>query len=84
MRILHNHAADMLYVEFGAPRSRPAPLREVAEGTLAEVDEDGRLVGVTVVCLHRDWSADAAEILARHTLSDADADRLREVATASA
>lgn len=82
MRIVRDEHADALYIDLGT--DRPARTVVVAEGTVVDLDADGRLLGIEVICMHRDWVAELETILADYgpDLSPADTVRLRNAATA--
>jgi uncharacterized protein YuzE len=82
MRILRCEAADTLYVEFDSGSRAPAGMRQVAEGTLIDLGDDGQPVGLTVVCMHRDWTGPLKEILSEYDLSPAEVADLMSVAAA--
>lgn len=55
-------------------------MRLIDEGTVADVDQDGRLLGLMVLAPERDWTAQLEEILREHQVPPADAETLRAVA----
>ena len=76
MHVIEDEKTDALYIYLSD--GRPAATREVAEGTIVDLDADGRLIGIEVICLHRSWPVE--EILDAYTVSEADETRLRELA----
>ena len=78
MRLVEDHAADALYVIVG--EQRPHRMLLVDEGTVVDVDRDGRLLGLMVLAPQRDWTAQLEQVLAEHPLPRTDAARLRHAA----
>lgn len=87
MRIDRDDAVDVLYVTLDSGKRAPARIRrirQIAEGTLVDLDDAGNLIGIEVICPHRDWTVELEEILGEYNLSPADADELRAVAAKTA
>lgn len=77
MRIVPEPGDDALYIGFG--EERPHRVRLIDEGTVADLGSEGELLGLTVVCPHRDWSRQLEQVLAVGPISDADAQQLRDL-----
>jgi uncharacterized protein YuzE len=77
MRVIQDETIDALYIYFSD--ERPAGTRQIAEGTLVDLDAEGHLIGIEVICVHRAWPVE--EILDTHPVSEGDATRLRQMAT---
>lgn len=78
MRIVEDPGADALYVV--VDEQRPHSMRLIDEGTVVDVDRDGRLLGLMVLAPGRDWTAQLEQVLAEHPLPQTDAEALRAVA----
>jgi uncharacterized protein YuzE len=76
MHVIEDEKTDALYIYLSD--GRPAATRQIAQGTVVDLDADGRLIGIEVICLHRAWPVE--EILEAYPVSEADETRLRRLA----
>ena len=76
MHVIEDEKTDALYIDLND--RRPAATRQIEEGTIVDLDADGQLVGIEVICRHRSWPVE--EILAAYDVSEADETRLRRLA----
>jgi uncharacterized protein YuzE len=76
MHVIEDEKTDALYIYLDD--GRPAATRQIEQGTIVDLDADGRLIGIEVICRHRAWSVE--EILGSYAVSEADETRLRQLA----
>jgi uncharacterized protein YuzE len=76
MHVIEDEKTDALYIYLD--NLRPAVTRQVEQGTIVDLDGDGRLIGIEVICRHRAWPVE--KILGAYTVSEADETRLRLLA----
>ena len=76
MHVIEDEKSDAVYIYLSD--QRPAGTRQIEPGTIVDLDEDGRLIGIEVICRHRAWPVEA--ILGAFTVSEADETRLRRLA----
>ena len=76
VEIRYDRDADALYVTFLGDVA-VARTDEVDEGTLVDVSDDGRVVGLEVLRPSRSWALDA--VLDRYRVDEADAVTLRQL-----
>ncbi|HEX6468258.1 MAG TPA: DUF2283 domain-containing protein [Streptosporangiaceae bacterium] len=76
MHVIEDQKTDALYIYLSD--QRPAATRQIEQGTVVDLDETGRLIGIEVICRHRAWPVEA--ILGAYPVSEADETRLRQLA----
>lgn len=76
MHVIEDEKTDALYIYLS--EQRPAATRQVEQGTIVDLDDAGRLIGIEVICHHRAWPV--AKILGAYSVSEADETRLRQLA----
>jgi uncharacterized protein YuzE len=76
MHVIEDEKTDALYIYLSD--GRPAATRQIAQGTVVDLDADGNLIGIEVICMHRAWPVE--EILRASPVSEADETRLRRLA----
>ncbi|HZB34025.1 MAG TPA: DUF2283 domain-containing protein [Streptosporangiaceae bacterium] len=76
MHVIEDEKTDALYIYLDD--GRPAATRQIEQGTIVDLDADGRLIGIGVICRHRAWPVE--EILGSYAVSEADETRLRRLA----
>jgi len=76
MHVIEDEKTDALYIYLDD--RRPAATRQVEQGTIVDLDANGHLIGIEVICRHRAWPVEA--ILGSYPVSEADETRLRRLA----
>lgn len=76
MHVIEDEKTDALYIYLD--NGRPAATRQIEQGTIVDLDDAGRLIGIEVICRHRAWPVE--KILGTYSVSEADETRLRRLA----